>query len=89
MARSTQQLVTREKMLHAHLVNDIIGGLLSPTLPKHPGKAYYASIQYTHSLITVNMVSIKSPCVKGQNGHLRIFLTAIQYALVSQVPFVC
>ena len=46
------------------------------------------SIQDTYRLLTANTTSIEIPVGGGQNGHLGIVLTATQYALVSQVPFI-
>ena len=44
----------RSKMVHTQLVNAIIDGLLSATLPKQPGKPSYGSIRDTHHLLTAN-----------------------------------
>ena len=76
-------------MEHSQLVDAVTNSFLSPTLPNQPGKSSYGSIQDNHRLLTANVVSIKSPCGRGQNGHLGIVVTATQYALVCQVPFVC
>ena len=47
------------------------------------------SIQDTHRILALDAASIKIPRRGGQNGHLGIVLTATQYALVIQFPFVC
>ena len=75
-------------MAHAQSVDSITEGFPSPTLPKHPGKPRYGSIRDTHRLLTVNAASIKSPRVRGQNGHIGIILKTTQYALVSRDPFI-
>ena len=75
-------------MAHTQSVETITDGLPSPTLPKHPGKPIYGSIQYTHRILTANAASIKSPRGGGQNGHIGIVLTTTQYALVSRDPFI-
>ena len=75
-------------MSHALLVDAIIDVFPSPNLIKHPGKWYYVSIRDTHSILTANAASIKSPRGGGQNGHLGLVLMATQCAFVGQVPFV-
>ena len=75
-------------MAHAQLVNAITGGFLSPTLSKQLGKLSYSSICGTYFFLTANASLTKSPCGGDQNGHLVLVLTANQYALVCQVPFV-
>ena len=87
-ARSPQQSATGENMAHALLVNTITNSFPSPNLLNDPGKPYYASIWYTHCLLTANAVSIKFPRGVGQKVHLGIVLMATQYVLVVQVPFV-
>ena len=69
-------------MAHTQLVDAITDGLLSPTLPKQPGKPRYGSIRYTHSLLTANAASIESHRGGGKNGHLGILLTTTQYVLL-------
>ena len=75
-------------MAHDQSVDAITYGFPSPTLPKQPGKASYRSIRDTHFLLAANAASIDSSSDRGQNGHLRIFLMTMKYALVSQVSFV-
>ena len=74
-------------MTHTQSVDAITDVFLSPTLPKQPGKPDYMSIQDMQRLLTVNASLIKSPCGRGQNGHLGIVLTATQYTLIIQFPF--
>ena len=88
IASTVSDLREETKMAHAHSVDAITDGSLSPTLPKQPGKPSYRFIRYTHHLLTVNVALIKSPRDRGQNGHLRIVLTRTQYNLVSRFPFV-
>ena len=78
MAQLPQQLTTREqeKMVHALLADAIVDGFLSPSLPKHPGKPDYTSIQDTHHILTNNAALVGSPCGGGQNGHLGLVLTS-------------
>ena len=75
-------------MVHAQSVDAITDSFPSPTLPKHPGKPDYASIQDMRRLLTTNTAPIESPRGGVQNGHLGLALTSTQYARVSQVPFV-
>ena len=75
-------------MEQAKSVDAIANGFPYPTLHNQPGKPSYVPIKDTHRLLTANVASIKSPCVWGQNSHLRLVLTTTQYPLVSQVPFV-
>ena len=75
-------------MVRALLFEAIIAFFPFPTLPNQPGKPEYASIQYTHRLLTVNTVSIEITRGGVQNGHLGLVLTLTQYALVIQVPSV-
>ena len=76
-------------MAQALSVAVIVDVFPSPILPNHPGKPDYMSIQYTHSLLTVNAELIKSNHREGQNGHLGRILTATQYALVGLLLFFC
>ena len=71
------------------MVDAITSSFLSPTLPKHPGKSSYVSIQDTHRLLIANAKSIKVICGRGQNSHLGLVLTATKYAFVCQFLFVC
>ena len=75
-------------MAHTQLVNAITDGLPYPPLPKQPWKPSYGSIQDTHCLLTTNMASIDISRGGGHNGHLGIFLTTTQYALVSRYHFI-
>ena len=47
-------------MVHTQSVDAITYGFPSSTLPKHPGKPDYVSIQDTHRSLTVNAVPIDS-----------------------------
>ena len=76
-------------MVHVLSVNAIVNSFPSLTLHIYPGKPDYASIQYMHWILTTTMELIKINRGGGQNGHLGLILMATQYALVSQVPFVC
>ena len=75
-------------MVHTHPFDAIANSFLSPTLPKQSVKSSCGSIRDTHHLLNANVASIKSPCGGGKNGYLGLILTATQYAIVFQVPFV-
>ena len=75
-------------MAHTLSVYAIIYCFLSPSLPKHPGKPDYSSIQDTHLLLAENATSIERLYGGNQNGHLSLVFMATQYALVSPFPLV-
>ena len=75
-------------MAHAQLLDAITDGLPSPNLPKQIGKTSYISIRDTQFLLTGNAELIESHCGGGQNIQPGLILTATQYTLVYQVPFV-
>ena len=70
------------------LVDVIIDVLKYTSLPKHPGKLYYATIRDTHCLLTENAAPIDIPLGGGQKDYLCLVLTATHYSLISPSPFI-
>ena len=57
-----------EAMPNATAVDAIVEGFSAPSLHKHYGKPYYATIKETHQLPTANAASIECNLNGGQNG---------------------
>jgi hypothetical protein len=73
---------------NALTVEEIINGFPNPVLPKIDNDPTFEDIQITTCLLNENAISIPCMVGGGAHGHLGIIMTQVEYAAISEPPWV-
>jgi hypothetical protein len=73
---------------NALTVEEIINGFPNPVLPKIYNNHTFYNMQVTTRLLNANSISVPSMAGGGAHGHLGIIMTQVEYAAISESPWV-
>jgi hypothetical protein len=73
---------------NALTVEDIINGFPNHVLPNIDNEPTSKDIQVTNRLLNANSMSVPSMAGGGACGHLKITITQVAYAAISDTPWV-